>query len=79
MQAEQRGRTYVTSVKLDDVRVHDLRIGAVRPAGSRVRKVRLDGRTVKRPTVQQTNRGVEVTVPAHGRGHDRHTVSITLR
>jgi hypothetical protein len=77
VRAERRGSTYTTTVTLDDVELDELRVGATLPAESEVREVRLDGERVRRPTVSETNRGVEVTVPAAVEG--RHTVQITLR
>ena len=62
---------------LDDVEFDDLRVGATLPADSDVREVLLDGTRVRRPTVSETNRGVEVTVPASTEG--RHTVTISTR
>jgi hypothetical protein len=77
VRAERRGSTYTTTVTLDDVELDDLRVGATLPAESEVREVRLDGARVRRPAVDETDRGVEVTVPASADG--RHTVQITLR
>ena len=53
----------------------DLRVGATLPAGEEVETVTLDGDRVRRPTVRETNRGVEVTVPADEDG--RNVVVVT--
>jgi hypothetical protein len=51
-------------------RLRELNIGLTLKA--RPRKVTLDGRTVRKPDVRVTNRGVEVTVKAPPQG--RHTI-----
>jgi hypothetical protein len=66
--ASHTGSRYTTKVALDRVRVHRLTLGAVLPAGSHVASVTLDGRRVKHYATTQTNRGLEVTARAHGRG-----------
>ncbi len=63
----------MTTVRAD-LRLHDLRVGATLPRGTKVDSVTLDGRRVKRPLVRETNRGVEVTVEADRGG--RHTVVV---
>ena len=73
VRAERTGRRYVTSVRTDDLRLRDLRIGATLPRGTKVDSVTLDGRRVRRPIVRETNRGVEVTVRTDG---GRHTVVV---
>ena len=47
----------------------DLRVGATLPAGEEAKSVTLDGQRIKKPTVRETNRGVEVSVkvPATGK------------
>ena len=40
----------------------DVRVGATLPAGEEAKTVTLDGTRVRKPTVRETNRGVEVTV-----------------
>ena len=55
----------------------DLRVGATLPAGEEVETVTLDGDRVRSPTVRETNRGVEVTVPADEDG--RNVVVVTAR
>jgi hypothetical protein len=55
--------------------VKRLRIGHTLPHGSKVRRVRLDGRRAAHRT-RVTNRGVEVTVGTRG---GRHTVVIRTR
>ena len=73
MRAERTGRRYVTTIRADDLRLRDLRVGATLPRGTKVGSVTLDGRRVKRPIVRETNRGVEVTVRTDG---GRHTVVV---
>ena len=51
-------------------RLEDLRVGATLPAGEEVETVTLDGERVRRPTVRETNRGVEFTVPADEDGRN---------
>ena len=53
-------------------RLRELRIGLTlkSPPG----RVRLDGRTVRKPDVRRTNRGYEVTVKAPPHGH--HTLEL---
>ena len=73
VRAERSGRRFVTTIDTDDLRLHDLRVGATLPRGTKVGSVTLDGRRVKRPIVRETNRGVEVTVRTGG---GRHTVVV---
>jgi hypothetical protein len=65
--ASRSGTRYTTKVALDRLHVH-LTLGAVLPATARVAAVYLDGRRVKHYAVERTNRGREVTAPAHGHG-----------
>jgi len=76
VRAERRGSKYTTTVTVDASKVSDLRIGATLPAGDEAGTVTLDGARVKKPTVRETNRGVEVTVPASSGG--THTVVISV-
>ena len=77
VRAQRSGSRYTTTVTVDDVdELDDLRVGATLPAGEEVDTVTLDGDRVRRPTVRETNRGVEVTVTApsnraHTCGGDR--------
>ncbi|MEA2381776.1 MAG: hypothetical protein QOH72_1747 [Solirubrobacteraceae bacterium] len=74
VRAQQAGRTATTTVFAHaPVR---LRIGATLPAGARVRDVRLDGRRVDADE-RETNRGLEVTVPASPGAS--HTLVVTTR
>jgi hypothetical protein len=73
--AEHAGQTYTTMLRLHRLKLRSLRIGVTLPAGARPRLVHLDGRRVRRFGIRETNRGVEVTVPA--RGHGSHTVTVT--
>jgi hypothetical protein len=52
-------------------RVRELNVGITLEAPPR--RVRLDGRTVRKPDVRRTNRGYEVTVKAPP--HGRHTLT----
>ena len=63
-----------TTVTVHDLRGLELRIGTTLPAGTRVRKVTLDGKRVAKPAVRTTTRGVEVTARAPSSG--RHTVVV---
>ncbi len=76
VRAERKGKRYTTTVTVDASKVSDLRVGATLPAGEEVDTVTLDGERVKKPTVRETNRGVEVTVPASRSG--THTVVVTM-
>ncbi len=76
VRAQRSGSRYTTTVTVDDVeKLTDLRVGATLPAGEEVDTVTLDGDRVRRPTVRETNRGVEVTVPADEDG--RNVVVVT--
>ena len=76
VRAQRSGSRYTTTVTVDDIdELDDLRVGATLPAGEEVDTVTLDGDRVRRPTVRETNRGVEVTVTAPSTG--RHTVVVT--
>jgi hypothetical protein len=50
-------------------------VGTTLPAGEEIETVTLDGARVSKPTVRETNRGVEVTVKAPTTG--RHVVVVT--
>jgi hypothetical protein len=76
VRAERRGSRYTTAVTVAASRVTDLRVGVTLPAGDRPRTVTLDGARVRKPTVRETNRGVEVTVPASSGGP--HTVVVSV-
>ena len=76
VRAERRGSRYTTTVTVEDVdELKDLRVGATLPPGEEVDTVTLDGDRVRTSTVRETNRGVEVTVPAPSSG--RHVVVVT--
>jgi hypothetical protein len=76
VRAERSGSRSTTTVTVDDVEgLRELRVGATLPAGTEVERVTLDGDRVARPTVRETNRGVEVTVRASSSG--RHVVVVT--
>ncbi|MFY0408194.1 glycogen debranching protein [Solicola sp. PLA-1-18] len=68
--------TSTLRTRVRQTRAWHLTIGALVPAGERVREVRLDGRRV-RPTIVTTARGTEVRVDAgSSRGTSRLTVSL---
>src|SRR3954449_2629091 len=74
VRAERSGRTATRTVFAHaPIR---LRVGATLPAGARVRDVRLDGRRVSADE-RDTNRGLEVTVPAAPGA--KHTLVVTTR
>jgi hypothetical protein len=75
--AARAGKAYTTRVNADDARARSLTLGVVLPDGSKPRSVRLDGRELRHYEVDETNRGVEVTVPAHSGGV--HTLAVTAR
>jgi hypothetical protein len=72
--ASRSGARYTTVVSLAGLRLHRLTLGAVLPATARVAAIQVDGRRVKRFEAEQTNRGLEVTAPAHGPG--RHVLEV---
>jgi hypothetical protein len=74
--AAHSGRRYTTQVTLNHLRLRSVQIGQTLPAGSAPRSVTLDGRKVHHAQVQDTNRGVEVTVPVNGAGP--HTLQVTV-
>jgi hypothetical protein len=74
VRAQHAGATFTTTVTAHlPVR---LRIGATLPANAHVRDVRLDGRRVSGDE-RETNRGLEVTVPASPGA--QHTLVVTTR
>ncbi|HEY1509127.1 MAG TPA: hypothetical protein VGF93_09020 [Solirubrobacteraceae bacterium] len=74
--ASRAGGSYTTRLQVHGLRLQTLEIGQTLPGGSTPSNVRLDGRPVGHATVRQTNRGVEVTVPVHGRT-SMHTLTMT--
>ena len=72
VEASHDGATYRTRVQVGNP-VSKLAIGHTLPAGAKVAKAKLDGRTVT-PTTRSTNRGLEVTVPT---GPGTHTLVVT--
>jgi hypothetical protein len=63
--AARSGRRYTTRVLTMRLHLRTLLIGHTLPAGSRIRSVQLDGKTVRHFTARTTNRGLEVTVAVH--------------
>jgi hypothetical protein len=75
--AAHAGSRYTTKVSVRGrFYLAELRVGHTLPHGATVAKVVLDGRTVKSPSVRETNRGVEVTVQARPT-HGAHTLVVT--
>jgi hypothetical protein len=72
VEASHDGATYRTRVQVG-APVSKLAIGHTLPAGAKVAKAKLDGRTVT-PTTRSTNRGLEVTVAT---GPGTHMLVIT--
>jgi hypothetical protein len=72
--ADQSGNRYTTRLLLDGLSLRSVEIGYTLPAGSRPRTVSLDGRRLTDFAVRDTNRGVEVTAPVHGRGPHQFVV-----
>jgi hypothetical protein len=64
IRAARNGTAYTTEVDATNTPGRTLVIGATLPRGTRPTRVVLDGRVVHNYTATQTNRGVEVTVPA---------------
>jgi hypothetical protein len=70
VEARRSGGRYTTTTTVEAIEgVNDVRVGATLPAGEEASSVTLDGERVRKPTVRETNRGVEVTVkvPASGK------------
>jgi hypothetical protein len=76
VEARHSGSKYTTTATVEAIKgVDDVRVGATLPAGEEAKTVTLDGTKVKKPTVRETNRGVEVTVKVPSSG--RHTVVVS--
>ena len=76
VRAEHKGSRYTTTVTASEIDgLRDLRVGTTLPSGEEVDTVTLDGTRVSKPTVRETNRGVEVTVKAPTSG--QHVVVVT--
>jgi hypothetical protein len=75
--ASRSGNRYTTTIDTGSARLRELTIGHTLPRGARPASVWLDGRSVRHYQVQETNRGVEVTVPARAGGV--HTLSVAAR
>jgi hypothetical protein len=75
--AIRNGKTYTTRVNATRTPGKQLTLGAVLPDGSQVASVELDGKTIHNADVQDTNRGVEVTVQS--RAGDVHSLTVTAR
>ncbi len=66
--AAHAGDRYTTRLTLTGLHVGLLEIGHTLPANSSVKQVLLNGRAVSHFARRITNRGLEITVPAHGTG-----------
>jgi hypothetical protein len=74
LEASARGSRYRTEVDVD-VSLSELKLGHTVPRGSRVLRVKLDGRPAKY-RVRRTNRGREVVVDVRGRKSGRHELVV---
>ncbi len=75
VQASREGTRHTTTTDTSDVPVETYRIGHTLTRGSAVASVELDGRPVTNYQRRETNRGLEVRVPADPRR--RHTLVVT--
>ncbi|MDQ6835760.1 MAG: glycogen debranching protein, partial [Actinomycetota bacterium] len=75
--AAHSGRRYTTRVRAHGLRLRSLILGHTLPASTSRYAVKLDGRRVRHPAATRTNRGLEITVRARGRGP--HRLVITVR
>jgi hypothetical protein len=73
--AAHDGNRYVTVADTSRTPVTTLELGHTLPRGAVVASVTLDGRRVTGYETRETNRGLEVTVPAKPRG--RHVLVVT--
>jgi hypothetical protein len=75
--AARDGGRYTTKVAVDDIHLRDLVLGATLPSDARVAAVYLDGKRVKHYDARATNRGLEVTTEANGKGW--HSLTVVSR
>ncbi|MDA0163349.1 hypothetical protein OM076_23945 [Solirubrobacter ginsenosidimutans] len=76
VEAQHKGSRYTTTTTVDAIKgLTDLRVGATLASGEEAKTVTLDGAKVKKPTVRETNRGVEVSVKTPVSG--KHVVVVT--
>ena len=73
--ASHSGSDYTTRVQVHRLGLRMLQIGHTLPRGSTPSNIQLDGKAVHDATATQTNRGVEVAVPAHGSA--MHTLTMS--
>jgi hypothetical protein len=73
--AAHTANRYETRLLVHRLHLRSLQIGQTLPAGSTPATVLVDGRPAHNVDVQQTNRGVEVSVPVKGDG--LHTLTVT--
>ncbi|WP_028067267.1 hypothetical protein [Solirubrobacter soli] len=75
VEATVSGSKYTTTTTVEAIEgVKEVRVGATLPAGEEASSVTLDGEKVSKPTVRETNRGVEVTVKVPTSG--KHVVVV---
>jgi hypothetical protein len=72
--ASHAGTSYTTKVDATRTPVHEVVIGHTLPRGSKPAEVMLDGHRVENYDARETNRGLEVTLPA--RAGAQHTLTI---
>jgi hypothetical protein len=76
VEARRSGSRYTTTTTVGAIKgLTDVRVGATLRSGDEVKSVTLDGTKVKKPTVRETNRGVEVSVKTPTTG--KHVVVVT--
>ena len=76
VEARRSGSRYTTTTTVEPIEgVTDVRVGATLPAGEEAKTVTLDGTRVRKPTVRETHRGVEVTVKVPSTG--KHVVVVS--
>jgi hypothetical protein len=76
VEARRSGSRLTTTTTIEQIEgVTDVRVGATLPAGDEAKTVTLDGTKVSKPTVRETNRGVEVTVKVPATG--KHVVVVS--
>ena len=75
VQASHTGDRYVTTAAQHGAGISTLLLGHTLPRGSTVSSVELDGRPVTDYQSRETNRGLEIRVPADPA--ERHTLIVT--
>jgi hypothetical protein len=75
--ASRAGSVYTTRVDATRTPVTTLIVGHTLPTGARIASVQLDGTSRRDYTTTQTNRGLEVTIPAQPGA--AHTLTVTTK